>query len=76
MSELAAKDAPATTLGRVMDAGQKRPDSLPASNPIDVFLSGQRLHITADVDLTGIRKLKRMLEKYEEILALDEDVFA
>lgn len=37
---------------------------------INILMSGQRLQITADVDLEGVAKLKLALEKYEELLKL------
>lgn len=40
---------------------------------IDARISGDRVMIAANVDLQGLRKLKRLLQKYEEILTLDED---
>lgn len=42
----------------------------PTSGQWDVLLSGNRLQITADVDSAGLKKLKQVLDKYEEILAL------
>ena len=39
-------------------------------NDINVYLTGARLQITADVDDKGLKKLKKVLEKYEEILKL------
>jgi hypothetical protein len=37
-----------------------------------VLLTGKRLQITAQVDAAGLATLKRMLDKYEEILKLVE----
>lgn len=37
---------------------------------LNVLLRGNRLEISADVDLAGLQKLKQILTKYEEILAL------
>jgi hypothetical protein len=39
---------------------------------LSVLLRGNRLEITADVDRAGIRRLKEIHGKYEEILALLE----
>lgn len=38
-----------------------------------LMVAGHRLEITADVDLKGLRRLKKMLDKYEEILTLTDD---
>ncbi len=38
--------------------------------PFTVYQVGNRLQITADVDAAGLKKLKKLLEKYEEILEL------
>ncbi len=35
---------------------------------ISVYLTNGRLQITADVDAAGLKKLKALLAKYEEIL--------
>jgi hypothetical protein len=37
-----------------------------------VLLRGNRLETTADVDRAGLKPLKEVLNKYEEILALLE----
>lgn len=47
--------------------------STESSNAIDVFLSGGRLQISANIDRTGIPKLKLMLDKYDEIFGLEDD---
>lgn len=39
---------------------------------LNVLLRGNRLEIVADVDLAGLLRLKAILGKYEEILALIE----
>jgi hypothetical protein len=39
-------------------------------NDISVLQVSNRLQITADVDLVGLDKLKKMLEMYEAILKL------
>jgi hypothetical protein len=41
-----------------------------SKDDLSVLLQGQRLKITATVDLEGIGKLKEILSKYEEILKL------
>lgn len=78
MSELSLSDPPkmelpafkpplpashTTAKGTENDAGGARPE-------ITVLLTGDRLQITADVDAAGIAKLKEILAKYEDILAL------
>lgn len=42
----------------------------PPPGELQMLLTGGRLQITADVDLDGLRRLKTMLAKYEEILEL------
>jgi hypothetical protein len=37
---------------------------------LNVLLRGNRLEISADVDRAGLQRLKEILGKYEEILAL------
>lgn len=44
----------------------------PPPGELQVLLTGQRLQITADVDLEGLRRLQTMLAKYEEILLLTQ----
>jgi hypothetical protein len=46
------------------------PPSSAGSSDINVYLTGKRIQITADIDADGIKKLKEMLGKYEDILAL------
>jgi hypothetical protein len=41
------------------------------NEPIEVLLSAGRIQINANVGLTGLKKLKAMLDKYEEILQID-----
>lgn len=48
------------------------------TDDITILLTGNRLQITADVDADGIKKLRDVLTKHEEILQLlaakdDED---
>jgi hypothetical protein len=47
----------------VIEVQKKPPD-------INILMTGQRLEITADVDLEGVAKLKEALGKYEELLKL------
>lgn len=37
---------------------------------INILMAGQRLQITADVDLDGVAKLREALGKYEELLKM------
>jgi len=62
MSELAVTEAPKPPLTG-SDKSLQAPD-------INILMSGQRLQITADVDLGGVAKLKEALAKYEELLKL------
>lgn len=41
-----------------------------ADGDLSVLLKGRRLQINANVDLVGLARLKEVLGKYEEILAL------
>ena len=56
--------------GLVGKAGASVSDNNDDVNDINVLLTGKRLQITADVDAAGIKRLKQMLTKYEEILKL------
>ena len=68
MSETTIVDPPAPpSLG---SSQAKREPMGPIENDINVYLTGARLQITADVDDKGVKKLKKVLEKYEEILKL------
>lgn len=63
------------TLAEPPKAAVARASTAPASGgPIDgelsVLLRGNRLEITADVDRAGIARLRDVLAKYDEILAL------
>jgi hypothetical protein len=51
-------------------AGVNEASSSPA--PLRVVMNGNRLDIQASVDLEGIKRLKEMLTKYEEILKMYE----
>ena len=57
---------PSPSFGETLGAGGQ------VKNDINVLVSGMRLQITADVDLEGSKKLRQMLEKYEEILELND----
>lgn len=71
MSELTVVEAPKpkpTFAGGgsstvIHESGKTPPD-------INILMSGQRLQITADVDLDGVAKLKEALTKYEELLKI------
>jgi len=65
MTELTVVEAPKPKLAgmAVQESGKIPPD-------INILMAGQRLQITADVDLDGVAKLKEALGKYEELLKL------
>lgn len=44
------------------------------NNELKVLQRGNRLEITADVDLEGLEQLKAILGKYEEILKMLESL--
>lgn len=48
----------------------KSPPAALEPSTLNVLLRGNRLEISADVDRAGLQKLKTILAKYEEILAL------
>jgi hypothetical protein len=73
VSELTVVDPPASSVTSVKPAGEERTEGdnslTPKSeNDFTVLLRGNRLQITADVDLEGIATLKEMLTDYESIL--------
>ncbi len=50
---------------------QQTPPADGAANPIEIFLTADnRLQITANVDASGVEKLRTLLDKYKEILEL------
>jgi hypothetical protein len=59
----AATPAPAEIARDVEGAGG-------AKDPIESFLANGRLQINANVGLEGIQRLKKMIDKYEELLKL------
>jgi hypothetical protein len=64
MSEIAVVQPPSTPPA-------PKVERLPSSgneSPFTVYQVGKRLQITADVDVDGLKKLKDLLGKYEEIL--------
>jgi hypothetical protein len=68
MSELTVVEAPKPKLVGVgapltSEGGKTSPD-------INILMAGQRLQITADVDLEGVAKLRDALGKYEELLKM------
>ncbi len=71
MSEISVVDPPAPPQPGSSQA--KREPTEPTDNDINVFLTGNRLQITADVDAEGIKKMRDVLVKYEEILKLLSD---
>jgi hypothetical protein len=61
MNEILVVDAPANPPRKGAHVG---------ASDINVYQTGGRLQITADVDAEGIQKLREVLQKYEEILKL------
>jgi len=57
---------PALTSGTPVHSAQ----SGKSEQDINVYLTGKRLQITADVDAVGLQRLKQVLEKYDDILKL------
>lgn len=55
---------------RVLPKGDGTP---PPSNVPDVRMVGDRLIISADVDLKGLRKLRKQLRMFESMLTMDDD---
>ena len=68
MEEVTITDPPTPPKPAVLPASPKSPDE--NSNDINVYLTGDRLQITADVDGKGLEKLKNILSKYDEILKM------
>jgi len=72
MSEVHVVDrpvAPPIRQGGASSFAEAQPRT-PGDNELNVLLKGDRLQITADLNATGIAKLKDVLTKYEEILKL------
>jgi hypothetical protein len=67
MAELTIVDAPKAATPSQSTSADK---SEPPKADISVLQVGNRLEITANVDATGLAKLKEILAKYEEILKL------
>jgi hypothetical protein len=72
MNELTVVDPPTATAAAVKPADEEQAESGSAwaqgENDFTVLQRGNRLQITADVDLEGIATLKDMLADYESIL--------
>jgi hypothetical protein len=79
-----AKDTrPQPDVGREPDAPPSQVDETPPrmqswvvgthGNRIDARIVGDRVFVTADVDSAGLRKLKRLVDKYLEILMMEEE---
>jgi hypothetical protein len=47
-----------------------RADNAVSKSDVSVLMRGKRLEIMANVDAEGLKTLREMLEKYEEILKL------
>lgn len=73
MTEVAvtAPSSPPPMAPAVKSAGNIAYENAQSGKPdINVYVTGNRIQITADVDREGIKTLKQMLGKYEEILTL------
>lgn len=71
MSELTVVDPPAPPpAGLAGKAEASMSDSNEDAPDINIFLTGKRLQITADIDRGGIIILKKMLDQFEEALKL------
>ena len=71
MNELTVVDPPKVPLAANLKLEGHAPTLDVARAPdINILMSGQRLEITANVDLEGVAKLKEALGKYEELLKL------
>ncbi|MDH3667069.1 MAG: hypothetical protein OEN23_09095 [Paracoccaceae bacterium] len=72
MSEITVVEAPGK--GGMQDPNPAKEDSASGrsdrAHDISAYLVGNRLQISAEVDAAGIKKLKDILDKYEEILKL------
>lgn len=68
MDELAVVDAPEATLAVAAPAVDVSGTGAGVDNDFTVLQRGNRLQITADVDLDGIATLKAILDDYESIL--------
>jgi hypothetical protein len=52
---------------------QGRSDNAESKSDISILMRGNRLEIMANVDEAGLKTLREMLEKYEEILKILKD---
>lgn len=70
MSEVNVANPPSPlALGQPSGRGSEPPGTA-GHSPINIYLTGNRLEIAASVDAEGLVKLKKMLDKYEDILKL------
>jgi len=72
ISEVTVVEPPALSVAMLTTPAKCRPsDKKGDGNEISVLVTPQgRLQISADLDVKGLGKLKRMLEQYEQILKL------
>lgn len=72
MSEITVVDPPKPALpaGAPIAPGAVAPTGDSTHPDINIYLTGNRLQITADVDGKGLETLKKVLEKYGEILKM------
>ena len=70
MSEATVVDPPAPPSPATLRVKSGQTDPVDTENDINVYLTGNRLQITADVDGKGLITLKKVLDQYEEILKL------
>ena len=72
MEEVTVTDPPAPPklTGGPAVAGLGTSASGATQPDINIYLTGNRLQITADVDKEGLETLKKMLDKYDDILKM------
>ena len=66
-SEASMRETPLHHSGNAVPGG---PSAASGQQDFTVYQTGKRLQITADVDAEGLKKLKELLNKYEEILKI------
>ncbi|CDX13586.1 hypothetical protein MPLSOD_10122 [Mesorhizobium sp. SOD10] len=70
MEQVVAQAAPTTAKLPPM---RELPNDPPQQNMPDVRMVGDRLIISADVDLKGLRKLRKQLRMFESMLSMGDD---